>query len=144
MTTKVTPIIFGKPVYLTPYNSYKKSYLCEKPGYVVFKFDKSKPVCGKCAFLCIEETDNIWNEVTNSLPSRPLVHEVDKNSCIYVCAGSRIYVNFELDPSDPCITAEFIPIIHNFDTYKSIVEQAMNNNSTKNTYINEAAGELLK
>jgi hypothetical protein len=142
--TKVTPITFDKPVYLSPYNSLNNSYLCEKPGYVVFKFDKSKQVCGKCASLCIAETDRIWSEEINFLPSPSLVHEVDKNSCIYVCAGSRIYVNFELNPSDPCITAKFIPITHNFDRNKSIVKQAIDNNSTKNTYINEAAGELLK
>ena len=139
METKVTPITFDNPVYLAQYNCFENSYLCEKPGYVVFEFHDS--VSDKSATLCITDSDP-RKEESYPLPF-PLIHEVDKNSCIYVCAGSRIYVNLGLTQYP--VIAKFIPITHNFDRNKSIVKQVIDqdNNSTK-TGINEAAGKLLK
>lgn len=139
--TKVTPITFGKPVYLAAYNSFEDSYLCEKPGYVVFEFneDAKSTTSGKGASLYITDTTPHWSE-------NALVHKVDKDSCIYVCAGSRIYVELGYESlGDPYVIAKFVPITHNFDRNRSIVKQVIDqDNSTKNTGINEAFGKLLK
>lgn len=136
--TKVIPITFDEPVYLAAFNSFENSYLCEKPGYVVFKFNENakSTTSGKGATLYI----------TDTAPEVALAHEVDKDSCIYVCAGSRIYVKLGYESlGDPYVIANFIPISHNFDRNKSIVKQVIdqNNKEIKKT-INEEFGKLLK
>ena len=138
INSNVVPIIFDEPVYLAAFNSFENSYLCEKPGYVVFKFNENakSTTSGKGATLYI----------TDTAPEVALAHEVDKDSCIYVCAGSRIYVKLGYESlGDPYVIANFIPITHNFDRNKSIVKQVIdqNNKEIKKT-INEEFGKLLK
>ena len=142
INNNVIPITFDESIYLAVFNSFENSYLCEKPGYVVFRFNENakSTTSGKGATLYITDTNPHWSE-------NPLPYEVDKNSSIYVCAGSRIYVQLGYESlGDPYVTAEFVPITHAFfDKNKSIIKQVIDqNNKEIRKTINEEFGKLLK